>query len=171
MNRIWSLKMQRCARWGMLSLSILPFAACNSKSENDRPAEPTASVEATDENIREDIREYIQGEFAADSDELRAATQYAASKQAELDVIDQKAAVLTAVRASFRSQSCVNYVLGIERAGELAMELRARLLNNAERTEAYLAMERHLGGEMFMLPPAKNLAGTCDFALQRNYDE
>lgn len=168
MKRDWFTGAGSRVSWEVLLLSSLSFAACDSKPEEAGSAEAT---ETTEGNIRDDIREYIQEEFAAGSDELKAVQQYAASKQAELDVADEKAAALAAVRAAFRSQSCMNYVLGFERAHEMVKELRARLLSTAERTEAYLRIEKHLGGETFMLPPSNNLAATCDFTLQRAYDE
>ena len=167
MRKNWFTRTRSSASWGMLLLS-LSVTACDSKPEEAGSVEVTEKSEG---NIRGDIREYIQGEFTAGSDELRAVEQYAASKQAELDVADEKVAALAAVRAAFRSQSCMMYVLGLERAHELSKELRARLLNTVERTEVYLRIEKHLGGETFMLPRSKNLADTCDFTLQRAYDE
>lgn len=168
MKNDWSSRICLFISWGALLLGSLSFTACDSNAGGPPPAEATDSTEA---NIRDDIREYIQGEFPPGSDELKAVEQYAASKQAELDVVDEKEAALDAVRAAFRSQSCMNYVLGVEHAHELAMELRARLLNTPERVDAYLRIEKHLGGEMFMLPPAKDLAATCDFDLRGAYDE
>lgn len=165
MRRDWFARTRSCVSGRLLLLSSLSFTACDSKPEHPR------SVEATELNIRDDIHEYIQGEFAPGSDELKAVEQYAASEQAELDAADEETAVLEAVRATFRSQSCMSYVLGVERAHELTVELHARLLNTVERTEAYLRTEKHLGGEIFMLPRAKDLAATCDFTLQGTYDE
>lgn len=148
-------------------LASIALAACQSGNGSNTTTSAVGSVD----RVRPDVREYIESEFASEF-EKKAALQFAADIQGDIDSADD--AELTRRRAAgmSRAMDCMYYVFPRSksfpphaRAYAVQRELEARTLNTKERSLAYIRSSKHLGGSVWRSRNDNELPGTCDFDL------
>lgn len=141
---------------------ILALSACGG-SDSTNPTDPSvatvAGLDANSDGVRDDVETYIN-QATSDSPSRSALRQFA--KAAQASMVDAGSESLSAVHATerFRAIEC----LMARRPTDyptLFTDLRARILNTALRTAAYLQADGQVTAIAPRLQPASEWAAAC----------
>lgn len=147
----------------MLTLPLLALLSACGGSDSTNPTDPSiatvAGVDADADGVRDDVETYID-QTAADVPTRNALRQFARAAQASM--LDASNASLSATHATerFRAIEC----LMARRPADyptLFTDLRARILNTALRTTAYLQADGQVAALVPSLQPADQWAAAC----------
>jgi hypothetical protein len=121
--------------------------------------ETVAGRDDDGDGVRDDIETYIDATFP-EQRTRDAARQFAAAAQRALLQAGSKEQSLRNASAVMRATECMRSLEGGE-TREIIGELKARLLNNRARSEAFLTFNDQLGGESFPGVPASRRSSSC----------
>lgn len=124
-----------------------------------------AGIDSDGDGVRDDIQRYIALSYP-NSERTRAGlTQYAKVQETFLIQANNKTGAISAARTRDGAKACLYYILGVsDQSFRTTDELRARLLNTANRSRAYINANGLLGGEVFQLTPDDQRKAQCSFS-------
>lgn len=153
-----------CSGWALaLALPMLLMLSACGGSESTNPTDPSvatvAGLDANSDGVRDDVETYIN-QAASDTPSRSALRQFA--KAAQASMLDAGNESLSAIHATerFRAIEC----LMARRSADyptLFTDLRARILNTALRTAAYLQADGQVTAIAPQLQPASEWAAAC----------
>ena len=119
-----------------------------------------ACIDSDSDGLRDDVQRYIALEFRDSLPTRNAMTQVA---------IGQQGFLLASADSDEARQSATNVVRGVEclysihgsDSRRVLDGLNAQIVNTPKRLEAFFAAEKHLGGQIFPIAAADQLASSC----------
>ncbi|HMS82421.1 MAG TPA: hypothetical protein PKD12_02070 [Nitrospira sp.] len=157
-----------CQETGVLVMTIAALGGLlvSCSAENSPSASSTtesiAGTDADANGVRDDVDRYIDQTYAdqASADLNKAVRQYAKAVQSSLLDADSPPLSLTHATERFRALEC----LMARRPSEfhrIFVDVRAQLLNTANRSEAYLKADDHVKTQTIPLLPADQWVTAC----------
>lgn len=134
------------------------------------PPDPGAAGKATlegidsdNDGVRDDIQRYIALTYP-DSAKTRAAlTQVAKHMQTELLDANNKQAAIADLTAGVNAMDCLYFIVGSGNVRTIFNELKARILNTRERSEASILFNQQIGGQGIGIAPIGERKSRCTF--------
>jgi hypothetical protein len=149
---------------GMIWLAFGLTSCTGDSSDSPPPAAPetVAGIDANGDGVRDDIEVYIDATYpvSTQGDTNRALRQFARASQLTMIDASEPAPSVAHAAERFRALEC----LMARRPGDFHVpfvELRARLLNTAARSLAYLQADNHVRAGNIPLLPADQWSGAC----------
>jgi hypothetical protein len=146
----------------------LVVAACHGGNEPNTSTDTVGSVAG----VRADVREYIESEFSSEY-ERKAALQFAAALQGELDAAPNKDLLTKLAEDSFKAMDCMYYVFpntksfpGHAKAFAAQNEIQARTFNTKERSLTRVRNSKLLSGSIWRARNESEFPGRCNFDLK-----
>ena len=128
---------------------------------------PVVVADPNGENVRPDVRAYIES-TQPESAKVRAALfQYAKAMEKAITDADNKELSIQHGQETTRASACLTYTLGddvaaVDASYAMKVDLRSVILNTDERNKAYFAYNDQLGGEVFRGIPHAQIVSACD---------
>jgi hypothetical protein len=149
---------------GMIWLAVELTSCTGDSSDSPPPAAPetVAGIDANGDGIRDDIEVYIDATYpvSTQGETNRALRQFSRAAQSTMIDASEPAPSVAHAAERFRALEC----LMARRPGDFHLpfvELRARLLNTAARSLAYLQADNHVRAGNVPLLPADHWSGAC----------
>ena len=122
-----------------------------------------AGIDSDGDGVRDDIQRYIALTYH-DSVKTRAAlTQVTKRMQTELLDATNKQASIADVTAGVNAMDCLYFIVGSSNVRTIFNELKARILNTRERSEASILFNQQIGGQGIGIAPIGERKSRCTF--------
>ena len=128
---------------------------------------PVVVADPNGENVRPDVRVYIESTQPESAKTRAALFQYAKAMEKAITDADNKELSIQHGQETMRASECLTYTLGddvraVDESYKIELELLPIILNTDERNLAYFTYNDQLGGEVFRGTPHAQIASACD---------
>lgn len=158
--------------FGILILFLFVYAQCPTviPPEGDRlPPDPgeagkatIAGIDSDNDGVRDELQRYIALTYPDDEETQKALTDYVIAYQDFVLELDDKEATIRNAEAMKQAMICVFCARQTQDdTFEVLAEMKGKIFNTADRVEAYISAEKHLGGITFSISPSEDQCARC----------